>query len=89
MLWKFRELSDRYSGRTVFYEIGHEHLHLYLDLGLSLLKLAEEARVPLTAFSLEGSARKGLRYTQRKLEKEGCRFEVIQPESTAAHLDEL
>jgi len=89
LIWKFRELSDRYGGRTVFYEVGHEHLHLYLDLGLSLLKLGEEARVQLTAFSLEGGARKDLRYTRRKLEKEGCRFDVIQPESVAAHLDEL
>jgi phosphatidylglycerol lysyltransferase len=89
LIWKFRELSDRYGGRTVFYEIGPDHLHLYLDLGLSLLKLGEEARVPLTTFSLEGGARKDLRYTRRKLEKEGCRFEVMQPESVAAHLDEL
>ena len=89
LIWKFRELSDRYGGRTVFYEIGHENLHLYLDLGLSLLKLGEEARVPLTAFSLEGGARRGLRYTKRKLEKEGCRFEVMPPESVPAHLDEL
>ena len=89
LIWNFRELSDRYGGRTVFYEVGHERLHLYLDLGLSLLKLGEEARVPLTTFSLEGSARKGLRYTKRKLEKEGCRFEVLQPETVAAHLDEL
>jgi len=89
LIWVFRELSGRYGGRTVFYEIGHEHLHLYLELGLSLLKLGEEARVPLTSFSLEGSSRKDLRYTRRKLEKEGCRFEVIQPESVAAHLDAL
>ena len=89
LIWKFRELSDRYGGRAVFYEVGYEHLHLYLDLGLSLLKLGEEARVPLTAFSLEGSARKDLRYTKRKLDKEGYLFEVLQPESVAAHLDEL
>jgi phosphatidylglycerol lysyltransferase len=89
LIWKFRELSDRYGGRTVFYEVGHERLHLYLDMGLSLLKTGEEARVPLPAFSLEGSARKGLRHTRRKLEKEGCRFEVLPPESVAAHLDEL
>ena len=89
LIWKFRELSDRYGGRTVFYEVGHEHLHLYLDLGLSLLKLGEEARVQLAEFSLEGSARKGLRYTKRKLEKEGYRFEVIQAATAAAHLDEL
>ena len=89
LIWQFRELSDRYGGRTVFYEIGHENLHLYLDLGLSLLKLGEEARVPLADFSLEGGARKGLRYAKRKLDKEGCRFEVMPAESVPAHLGEL
>ena len=33
-------------------------LHLYLDLGLTLLKLGEEARVPLADFTLEGRNRK-------------------------------
>ena len=89
LIWRFRELSDRYGGRTVFYEIGHERLDLYLDLGLSLLKLGEEAHVPLSTFTLEGGARKGLRYTRRKFEREGYRFEVIQPESVADHLDTL
>jgi len=89
LIWKFRELSDRYGGRTVFYEVGHERLNLYLDLGLSFLKLGEEARIPLTTFSLEGGARKGLRYAKRKLEKEGCRFEVMPPELVADHLEEL
>jgi len=89
IIWRFRELSDRYGGRTVFYEVGHERLDLYLDLGLSLLKLGEEAHVPLSTFTLEGGARKRLRYTRRKFEKEGCRFEVLQPESVADYLDTL
>jgi len=89
LIWRFRELSDRYGGRTVFYEVGHERLDLYLDLGLSLLKLGEEAHVPLSTFTLEGGARKRLRYTRRKFEKEGCRFEVLQPESVADYLDTL
>lgn len=89
LIWKFRELSDRHGGRTVFYEVGHEHLHLYLDLGLSMLKLGEEARVPLPAFSLEGGSRKGLRQTRRKLEKEGCRFELLPPVTVSLRLSEL
>jgi phosphatidylglycerol lysyltransferase len=89
LIWRFRELSDRYGGRTVFYEVGHEHLHLYLDQGLSMLKLGEEARVPLQAFSLEGGSRKGLRQSRRKLEKEGCRFEVLPPAMVSLRLSEL
>jgi phosphatidylglycerol lysyltransferase len=89
LIWAFREMSDRYGGRPVFYAVGQDHMHLYLDLGLSFLKLGEEARVSLTGFSLEGSAHKKLRYTQRKLEKEGCRVEVIQPAAVVTYLGEL
>ena len=45
-------------------------------MGLTLLKLGEEARVPLSEFSLEGAERKGLRYTYNRLNREGCSFEV-------------
>jgi phosphatidylglycerol lysyltransferase len=45
--WRFRELADRHGAATVFYEVRMHNLPLYLDLGLSLLKLGEEAKVPL------------------------------------------
>jgi phosphatidylglycerol lysyltransferase len=80
LVWRFLEIGDRYDGWTVFYEVGHKKLHLYLDLGLTLLKLGEEARVPLKHFSLEGGERKGLRHTCRRLQKEGCVFEVVPRE---------
>jgi phosphatidylglycerol lysyltransferase len=89
LTWQFRELADRYNGWTVFYEVGPETLHLYLDLGLTLLKLGEEARVRLEGFSLEGGARKGLRHTARKLEKEGCLFQIVSREEVVRLLPEL
>ena len=89
LIWRFREISDRYGGWTVFYEVGQESLHFYLDLGLTLIKLGEEARVPLTGFSIEGSARKNLRYTKKKLEKEGCLFEIIPQDNILSVLPEL
>ena len=89
LIWRFREIADRYGGWTVFYEVGQESLHFYLDLGLTLIKLGEEARVPLPGFSIEGSARKNLRYTKRKLEKQGCLFEIIPPDNIPSVLPEL
>ena len=59
-------------------------LHLYLDLGLTLVKLGEEARVPLTGFTIEGRNRKKLRHAWRRPSEEGCRFEVVPPEAIAA-----
>ena len=89
LAWQFREMCDRYGGWPVFYEVGPEKLHLYLDLGLTLIKLGEEARVPLDSFSLEGSAHKGLRYTYNKLGREGCEFEVKSSEQIPSVLPEL
>ena len=89
LIWSFHELADRYGGLTVFYEVGHARLHLYLDLGLSMVKIGEEARVPLPGFGLEGSGRKDLRYTVHKLERQGCRFDMMGPEEVEASLGEL
>jgi phosphatidylglycerol lysyltransferase len=81
LLWKYRETCRRYDAWPVFYEIGAGNLHLYLDLGLSMLKLGEEARVSLEGFSLEGRDKKELRHTKRKIEKQGYVFEVISAEN--------
>jgi phosphatidylglycerol lysyltransferase len=89
LLWQFRREADRYADRAVFYEVGHAHLYLYLDIGLSLLKLGEEARVPLADFSLDGSRRKKLRYIHHKLSKLGCTFEIISKTSVPAQMNAL
>ncbi len=80
LAWRFRELADRHGAATVFYQIRMHNLPLYLDLGLALLKLGEEARVALPDFSLDGGSRKGLRRVVKGVEKEGCSFEIV-PES--------
>src|SRR5207302_1343462 len=41
LIWKFRELCDLHAGWPVFYEVQRQHLHLYLEPGLTLLKIGE------------------------------------------------
>jgi phosphatidylglycerol lysyltransferase len=89
LVWRFHQMSDRHGGWTVFYEVGPDYLGLYLDLGLSLVKLGEEARVPLGGLTLEGGDWKELRHVSRKLEREGCTFDVVPPEGVAALLPDL
>lgn len=89
LLWKFRELVDRHAGWTCFYQVSERSLHRYVDLGLALVKLGEEARVPLSGFSLEGRNRKKLRHAHHRCEEEGCVLEVIPAERVAAFLPEL
>ena len=89
LIWRFRQAADRFGNRAVFYEVGPERLHHYLDSGMSLLKLGEEARVSLPGFSLEGSRKKDLRYLHRKMGKEGCRFELVSTPEVPGILEAL
>ena len=89
LIWRFREMCDRYDGWTVFYEVGTQNIPLYLDLGLTLLKLGEEGRVLLKDFSLEGNTRKGFRHNLNRLEKEGCTFEIIPADNVPSFLPEF
>jgi phosphatidylglycerol lysyltransferase len=89
LVWKFRELVDRYDGWPVFYQVGEQHLSMYLDQGLTLLKLGEEARVPLTTFGLEGSRRKGLRQTYNRGQREHLECLVVPREAVADWLPVL
>jgi len=89
LCWKFRELCDRNSSWPVFYQVSSEQLPLYLDLGLELAKLGEEARVLLPEFSLEGSKRSSLRNEYRRGAKEGASFGVLSPEEVAAQMPRL
>jgi phosphatidylglycerol lysyltransferase len=77
LVWRFRELSHRHGGQTVFYQTSAERLSLYVDLGLAPLKVGEEARVPLVDFSLDGPSRSALRHSYRHAQREGLTFEIV------------
>jgi len=89
LLWAFRELCDRHDGRMAFYEVHRDRLHAYAEMGLTMLKLGEEAHVPLEAFSLEGRARKELRHVIRQAERDGCRFEIVPASGVPALMPAL
>lgn len=89
LVWRFRELSDQHGGWSVFYQVSGDRLPLYVDLGLSVLKLGEEARISLPDFSLEGSQRAELRTQRRRAQKDGASFEVLLPPQVEAVLPEL
>lgn len=89
LIWKFREVCDVHAGWPVFYEVQRASLHFYLDVGLTLLKIGEEARVPLDDFNLEGGSRKWMRKMLRRVEEEGCSFELVPAERVGEILPEL
>ena len=89
LVWEFKELSHHYADRAVFYQVSEQHLPLYIDMGLSLSKLGEEARISLPDFSLKGSHRSGLRQAKSKAVRSGATFEVIPKEHVIDYIDEL
>src|SRR5450432_1287962 len=77
LAWNFLERCDIMAASPVFYQVTPENLPLYVDLGLSLTKLGEEARVELPTFSLDGGARADLRQAHRRAQREGASFDVV------------
>ena len=86
---RFITACDKHGAWPVFYKVGMAQLHRYLDIGLSVAKLGEEARVSLGDFSLDGADRRSLRRAWRTAVKEGCSFEMLPAESVGAYLSEL
>ena len=89
LVWRFREMSNQFGGWPVFYEVGPDNLSRYVELGLSMIKIGEEARVSLETFSLAGKRKQGLRHTNNKLEREGCTFELVMPDKTPEIIPDL
>jgi phosphatidylglycerol lysyltransferase len=75
--WRLRELADHHGGWACFYQVAPAALPRYLDMGLSLFRLGEEAIVPLERFALDGSERRKLRQAYRRGEREGLAFDVV------------
>ena len=89
LAWEFLEDCDGMAVSPVFYQVTPERLPLYVDLGLTLSKLGEEARVPLESFSLAGAARADLRQAHRRACRDGATFEMIGRGSVGPTLPEL
>ncbi len=89
LLWQFREMCDNYDAWPVFYEVSNEYLPHYLELGLTPLKLGEEAIIDLSKFTLEGSSRKSLRQTYAKTQRDGLSFQWVDAADVHTYLPQL
>lgn len=89
LIWQFREVCDRKRVRAAFYQIRAEHLSLYLDAGMNLTKLGEEARVHVNAFTLDGNAGSTLQDAMDRARREQISFRMLAPGQTEAALTEM
>ncbi len=89
LLWAFRDLCDRHGGWPVFYLVDADGLSLYVDLGLSLLKLGDEARVALADFSVLNVASATIREVHRRVRDQEVRFEIVASAQVPPLIPEL
>jgi len=89
LLWALRERADAAQGRILLYQISAVCLPHAIDLGLSIVKYGEEARVDLAAFTRAGAQAKSLRHAERKAMQEGAEFAVLSAAEVPEHLAEL
>jgi phosphatidylglycerol lysyltransferase len=89
LVWTFRDQCERAGGWPLFYQVRPEDLDLYLEVGMNLLKIGEEARVELATFNLDGKSKKVLRNTINKLTRDGMRMEIVPAESVMALMPRL
>jgi phosphatidylglycerol lysyltransferase len=89
LAWRFREEADRHGAWSAFHQVGDGTRRTYVEMGLTVVTLGEEAVVPLASFSLDDDARRRLRHGWSELGRRGATAEVVPPEAVPALLPEL
>ena len=87
LIWAFRDLCDQHHLRPVFYQVKANNLPFYMDIGLRIVKLGEEALVNLQEFDLNSKGYKDLRYTWNRGQRDGLSLRFYPPGT--APIDEL
>lgn len=89
LIARFVGAAHAHGGRAAFYQVRPDALPLYLDAGLRLMKLGEEACIALTTFGLEGPDRTRLRYALKRGERDGLCAELYGAAEVPALLPTL
>ncbi|MDW8060637.1 MAG: GNAT family N-acetyltransferase [Thermomicrobium sp.] len=89
MLGAFLDFCEANDWEPAFHQTTERYLEAYRRFDLRWLKIGEEAIVDLVTWSLDRHGFKDLRYLVRRLDREGYRFEVLDPPLEEALLDEL
>jgi phosphatidylglycerol lysyltransferase len=89
LIWAFRELCDRARIRPAFWRVGSAYRTSYLDVGLRLTPIAEQARLDLGRFTLRGPARARLRQALSQGVQLGMTLHMLHPGEALQVANEL
>ncbi len=89
LAWRFRDLAERQDATVAFYQTRTDTLSLYLDMGLTPVKIGDEAVVLLSDLDPDLPAYAGVRTLLDTGERLGLRFDYWPPHTTAAGIATL
>ncbi|WP_121631707.1 bifunctional lysylphosphatidylglycerol flippase/synthetase MprF [Tropicibacter alexandrii] len=89
LAWTFHDAAYAANARPIFYSVSAAHLPLWIDMGLALIKMGEEAVVPLDGFDLDAPGRAELRALRTLALAEGLTCEVLLPPHAPGLMEEL
>ena len=89
LIWRFREMCDREQMRPAFYLVRPDDLRLYVDVGLTVTRLGDAARVPLDDLVLDDPANSRMRFGFNRGAREGLSFRLLSAGEVPAVADEL
>lgn len=85
----FVDKCERLALKPVFYEVGRKFTMMLHDYGYDFMKFGENAFLDLEEFSLAGRKKSSLRNILNRFEKDGYKFELIDPPYDDKLLDRL
>lgn len=89
LAWAFFDAAYAANSRPVFYEVSETYLPLWIEMGLTIHKIGEEAVVDLPNFSLAGGKFKKMRAAHNQAQRKGLSCEVMHPPHDPALMAEL
>ena len=89
IIWDYCEYVENDGARPVFYLAGSDYLEYYVDQGLTLFKLGEEARVPLGQKELFGQFDSKVIENVQRIRGEGYEWELLPPGAAGSYIGEL
>lgn len=89
MIWEFYDECSDDDLWPVFYKVGSKYLEYYVDLGLTLFKMGEEARVPLTDFEPNNNLDDRVRSNYEEIKAAGYHWEILPQDQLSEYMPEL
>jgi phosphatidylglycerol lysyltransferase len=89
LAWAFSDAAIAAGGRPVFHEVSEDWASLWLEMGLTMHRMGEEAVVDLARFDLTGTRRRRLRTTHARALRDGLSFTLLEPPHPTGRISEL